>query len=417
MSLLRAWLGRGEAGLPPATPLDFDRLAQPRSPNACLAAPEGHPWAQLTTPTYATPATALFDALLEVAAAEPRTTRRDMPGAGLRAQWVQRSAMANFPDLIHAEVRPAEAGATLHLYSHSLLGWSDMGVNRARVTRWLAALAARPLPPLPAPASAAPLPAPPPPAPPPAPSPLAVALAGNAAGRHVLVAGDAPSAVAALVLHAASHGAASVRAFSTQRPDDADGQLRAAGTALGLEAVAEALLARARVGTTAQIEGAMDPPWLWWLRGKWDAPDLAARLGPLDLMVDPGNLAAAEDPGHRLAQLRGSGARALLLGCLVPPPGAAPGFEAESLWHAARLDAATSAALHAHLAERWLDLPQLRLLSAGMTPEAARAAGIHEPFWWFMGAAALRRLLTEAGWTPGEAARHGPHLLLTATAA
>lgn len=413
MSLLRAWLGRGEAGLPPAEPLDFETLMQPRSPNACLAAPAGHPWAQLTTPSYATPPTALFDALLEVAAAEPRTTRRDMPGAGLRAQWVQRSAMANFPDLIHAEVRPASAGAALHLYSRSLLGWSDMGVNRARVERWLAALAARPLPPLAARAA----PVPPAAAPPPAPPPLAIALAGSAAGRHVLVAGDARSAVPALVLHAVSHGAASVRAYSAQRPDDADGQLRAAGTALGLEGAAEALLARARVGTTAQAEGATDPPWLWWLRGKWDAPDLPARLGPLDLVVDAGNLATSEEPGHRLAQLRGSGARALLLACLVPPPGAAPGFDADSLWHAGRLDEAESAALHAHLAAQGLDLPQLRLLPAGMTPEAARAAGLDQPLWWFMGGAALRRLLAEAGWTPREATRHGPHLLLTATAA
>lgn len=415
MSALGAWLGRGEAGLPPAQPLDFDRLVQPRSPNACLAAPAGHPWAQLTTPAYATPPTALFDALLEVAAAEPRTTRRDMPGAGLRAQWVQRSALANFPDLIHAEVRPTEVGATLHLYSHSLLGWSDMGVNRTRVERWLAALAARPLPPLAA--RAAPAPPVAAPALSPSPSPLAIALAASAAGRHVLVAGEAASAVPALVLHALSHGAASVRALSALRPDDADGQLRAAGAALGLEAVAETLLARARVGTTAQAVGATDPPWLWWLRGRWDAPDLAARLAPLDLVVDPGNLAAAEDPGQRLAQLRGSGARALLLGCLLPAPGAAPGFDADSLWHAARLDAAASAALHAHLAAQGLDLPQLRLIPAGMTPDAARAAGLDQPLWWFMGEAALRRLLAEAGWTPRESSRHGPHLLLTATAA
>lgn len=411
MSALRAWLGRGEAGLPPAAPLDFDRLAQPRSPNACLAAPAGHPWAQLTTPPYATPPQALFDALLDVAAAEPRTMRRDMPRAGMRAQWVQRSAMANFPDLIHAEVRPASAGAVLHLYSHSLLGWSDMGVNRARVSRWLAALAARPLPPVPA-ARPAPVSSPMP-----APSPLAMALAARAAGLHVLVAGEAADAVPALVLHAASHGAASLRVLSAERPDDADGQLRAAGVALGLETVADGLLARARVGTTAQTAGGTDPPWLWWLRGKWDAPDLAARLGPLDLVVDPGNLAAAEDPAHRLAQLRGSGARGLLLGCLVPLPGAAPGFDAESLWHAGRLDEAASAALHGHLAAQGLDLPQLRLLPAGMTPEAVRAAGLDQPLWWFMGEAALHRLLAEAGWTPREARRHGPHLLLTAAAA
>ncbi|MFC7689308.1 DUF1499 domain-containing protein [Paeniroseomonas aquatica] len=80
-------------------------------------------------------------------AAEPR---RALPRTSLieawpdrrQAQWVERSALVNYPDIIAAEVVPLPGGAGLYLYSRSLLGWSDLGVNRRRVDRWLAALEA-----------------------------------------------------------------------------------------------------------------------------------------------------------------------------------------------------------------------------------------------------------------------------------
>ena len=59
-----------------------------------------------------------------------------------QAQWVERSALANFPDIIAAELHAAPGGAGLFLYSRSLFGWSDFGVNRRRVERWLAAFEA-----------------------------------------------------------------------------------------------------------------------------------------------------------------------------------------------------------------------------------------------------------------------------------
>ena len=46
-----------------------------------------------------------------------------------------------FPDTIDAEVLPVgDNQSTLALYSRSLIGRKDFGVNRARLTRWLAAL-------------------------------------------------------------------------------------------------------------------------------------------------------------------------------------------------------------------------------------------------------------------------------------
>ena len=52
--------------------------------------------------------------------------------------------MFNFPDLITAQVGEAGPDAsTLVLYSRSVYGYSDLGVNRRRLNAWLAALRTR----------------------------------------------------------------------------------------------------------------------------------------------------------------------------------------------------------------------------------------------------------------------------------
>ena len=62
----------------------------------------------------------------------------------LQAHWVARSAVFNFPDLITAQVAAHGPDAsTLVLYSRSVYGRSDLGVNRHRLDAWLAALNAR----------------------------------------------------------------------------------------------------------------------------------------------------------------------------------------------------------------------------------------------------------------------------------
>ena len=43
-----------------------------------------------------------------------------------------------FPDTINVKVMPVpDGGSTVLLYSRSKLGHSDMGVNRARLERWI----------------------------------------------------------------------------------------------------------------------------------------------------------------------------------------------------------------------------------------------------------------------------------------
>jgi len=132
---------QGAGGLPPATPLDFSTLRLPASPNACLAAPPGgHPQAQITVPPLAADAATAWPVLRSLADGMARVVRYGDFPARRQVHWVARSALMNYPDIIVAQLVAQPDGAGLFLYSRSLFGWSDMGVNRKRVEAWLAAL-------------------------------------------------------------------------------------------------------------------------------------------------------------------------------------------------------------------------------------------------------------------------------------
>ena len=135
----------GTGGLTPVLPVAFDSLTLPASPNTCLVGPPDYAGPKhLTQPPYAVPPAILWATLNRVAAGLHRTYKLGEFPDRLQAQWVERSALMNYPDIIAAEIRPDSStypgGAALLLFSRSLLGWSDLGVNQARVRRWLMAL-------------------------------------------------------------------------------------------------------------------------------------------------------------------------------------------------------------------------------------------------------------------------------------
>ncbi|UWQ20826.1 DUF1499 domain-containing protein [Jannaschia sp. W003] len=123
-----------------AAPLDpalwhADPFAPARSgrPNDALAGPGGErPALRVALP----PAEAL--ARLDAAAtAEPRTVRlAGAPDEG-RVTYVQRSSLVGYPDVVSVAARPDGAGAELAIWSRSRFGYADMGVNAARMDRWL----------------------------------------------------------------------------------------------------------------------------------------------------------------------------------------------------------------------------------------------------------------------------------------
>lgn len=139
----------GAAGVAQAPPGFLSHFERPSSPNSALAAPAGFtPAPDLVLAPYPVPAARLAAALRATALAAPRVYQLTASADGLEMQFVARSAVANFPDLIVARISSrGEEESSLVLYSHSLYGHSDFGVNRKRVREWLAALDQR-LPPM-----------------------------------------------------------------------------------------------------------------------------------------------------------------------------------------------------------------------------------------------------------------------------
>ncbi len=127
----------------PAVPIDFNHLAHPSKPNTTLAAPAGYlPQPEIVTPLYPVSSAELFVIVQRVAAAQPATFKLGEDQSALEQGWVARGLIFNFPDVIWAQVRPAETGnSELLLYSRSMYGRSDFGVNRHRMETWLAAVA------------------------------------------------------------------------------------------------------------------------------------------------------------------------------------------------------------------------------------------------------------------------------------
>ena len=139
--LLPGCRGDGVEGLPLPDQMDMAAISRPRSPNTALAAPAAfHLKPDIVTRRYQVPPDQLYAAIRTVALAQPRTYDHRAFDAVRQAHFVARSAWLNFPDLITVQVT---AESDLVLWSRSVYGDSDFGVNRTRLEAWLAALDTR----------------------------------------------------------------------------------------------------------------------------------------------------------------------------------------------------------------------------------------------------------------------------------
>jgi uncharacterized protein (DUF1499 family) len=132
----------GAEGLPTPPSMDVAHIARPASPNTALGAPDGFsPVPDIITPPLRLPAARLFALVLDVAASQPRTFTAAMYPGQLQAHYVARTAVFNFPDQIMVQVRQeGPDNSALIVYSRSVYGQSDFGVNRKRIEAWLTAL-------------------------------------------------------------------------------------------------------------------------------------------------------------------------------------------------------------------------------------------------------------------------------------
>ena len=82
-------------------------------------------------------------ALDAVVASEPATFVMAGAASDGFVTYVQRSKLMGFPDMISITIQPVEGGTMMNAYARARDGHSDLGVNAARMTRWIAALEAR----------------------------------------------------------------------------------------------------------------------------------------------------------------------------------------------------------------------------------------------------------------------------------
>lgn len=116
-------------------PADAQRTGKP---NDYLVAEEGDaPPVTLTAPLARVAA-----ALEDTASSEAGASVLAGDAADGFVTYIQRSTVVGFPDFISVTLDEAEGVTTVRIYSRSRDGHSDMGVNKARVERWLAALTA-----------------------------------------------------------------------------------------------------------------------------------------------------------------------------------------------------------------------------------------------------------------------------------
>lgn len=123
----------------------FDRLERRGSGNDALACPPGRcaAAADFPSPVLNVTADELLARVRKLALAEPRTIElKTAPLDDVRADFQQASATLRFPDIVSVEVFAlGSQQSTLAIWSRSVVGRKDFGVNRTRVERWLKALA------------------------------------------------------------------------------------------------------------------------------------------------------------------------------------------------------------------------------------------------------------------------------------
>jgi uncharacterized protein (DUF1499 family) len=139
VGLERVWSHFGPADLGPVA---FETLERRSTPNDALVCPDDlcRARSDLTPPVYNVGADRLRQAMAGVIASEPDVT--PVESTPLSERYVQRTRWMRFPDTINVRYIPLGADrSTIALYSRSQLGKGDLGVNKARVTRWLDKLA------------------------------------------------------------------------------------------------------------------------------------------------------------------------------------------------------------------------------------------------------------------------------------
>ena len=123
--------------------LDFRNLKLGFRPNQFLLCPAGlnDEEAHQVAPEYLVSESNLKSAWIRVLEAVPRLERLTWDEEAGYFDLVQRTAFFRFPDRITTQIVSVPKNrSSLAIYSRSTYGYSDLGVNKARIEAWLSAL-------------------------------------------------------------------------------------------------------------------------------------------------------------------------------------------------------------------------------------------------------------------------------------
>ncbi len=123
--------------------IDFATLQRADTPNQYLACPNNLCSAYIDDlpPAYAATVAEVRSAWEAMLQTEPRVAELRRSPDGTQIDYVQRSRLLRFPDLITIRfIALDETRTTIAIYSRSIYGEGDMGVNKARIRAWVAKL-------------------------------------------------------------------------------------------------------------------------------------------------------------------------------------------------------------------------------------------------------------------------------------
>jgi hypothetical protein len=116
--------------MPPETwHVDPAAATPPDSPNYELRAGD-------RAPVFDVPADVMAARIDAIATSEGADLIGGSLGEG-HMTYVARSRLMGYPDAISVRLTPVTQGTRVEIYSRSRFGYSDMGVNAARVARWI----------------------------------------------------------------------------------------------------------------------------------------------------------------------------------------------------------------------------------------------------------------------------------------
>jgi uncharacterized protein (DUF1499 family) len=137
-------------GSPDLGPVDFETFTRDPRPNTALACPPGfcgNARADFDPGVFDMSDEELRTRFTAFVLDQPRVVpvyRHAQPGLPTQDRYIQRSRAMSFPDTINVRfIALSGQTSTLAIYSRSQIGYSDMGVNLARIRLWTEGARAR----------------------------------------------------------------------------------------------------------------------------------------------------------------------------------------------------------------------------------------------------------------------------------